>query len=168
MFPVRERKTGAHPEYKNVQITALQARAVEPTFSAAPIPASSATGRLDQRGKKFAEYSARYFTPDELDYRPMVASVPDIAETDVSPIAEGMAVLRIFVNEAGTVDKVHIEESTLPESMIAELMRQQRQLHFTPGSKNGIEVKSVVRYEIVLRRDPTITAVHMPGHGLEE
>lgn len=119
-----------------------------------------AEGRLEQSSKKYAESSERYFTPSELDSRPTVITVPDLEKITVGPMIEGHAVVRMFINEGGAVDRFEVEESTLPEVMIEYLRLQRDRLLFAPGSKNGINVKSVISYKIELVKEPIITTIN--------
>ena len=112
-------------------------------------PAATTEGRIAPPAWKYVAVSYWYRTPAELDQPPAIVSPPDFAE-NLDPRAEGKASLRFFLNEGGTIDWMEIEESTLPEQMLEALKSQYEQLRFTPGEKNGVKVKSVVRYEVEL------------------
>lgn len=119
--------------------------------------AASEEGRIDAELTKFVEVSERYFSRDELDVRAAVLDPPDLGAMALSPLLEGRAVLVFYLNELGSVDRIEVEESTLPPSMLDQLRAQQEQVKFSPGSINGVDVKSVVRFEIVLTKQATTT-----------
>lgn len=104
-----------------------------------------------------AEAVARYFSPRELDERPALRDHPDLEGLLDSPLTTGKAKVRLWVNETGSVDRMEIEESDLPEALTDYLATQQEALKFSPGRKNGINVKTVLRFEITvssLAKDP--------------
>ena len=163
-YPVRVRVIDAPLTADH--LTSTTTRAKSPSSKPAtqlPPPAASVTeGKLEQSEKVYKESSsARYFTASELDSRPAVIAVPDLELMDIGPSAEGVAILQLFINENGEVDRITIEQSTLPDVMVEQLQLQHKQLQFMPGSKNGINVKSVVIYKVELAKIPIITV--LPG-----
>lgn len=145
----------------NTPPTVARPDAIISPISMAPV-ASIAEGKLDRSEKIYIESSAHYFPSAELDDRPAVLAPPDLGAISIGPTAEGKAALFFFLNENGRVDRIEIEDSTLPETMMEQLQARRNELQFTPGRKNGINVKSVIHYEIVLARDPTITTIYSP------
>jgi hypothetical protein len=133
---------------------------VEP--SPAEPPAAEPEGAIEAAPERLAESSERYFTRAELDNKPRFINAPDLG-TELSPLLEGRAVLLFYLNETGAVDRIEVQENTLPESMMVQLQAQREQLRFTPGSKNGVEVKSVIRYEIVLEKQARAPDAVLPG-----
>jgi hypothetical protein len=162
-YPVRERVMHTHivtisPAPAQVTTKSLPLARQKP--SPTP-PASSAEGKLESDEKVYMEYSTRYFTPKDLDDPPHITSPPDLGVENIGPTIEGEAVLSFYINEHGTVDKIEIEHNTLPEIMMEKMRLGQAELRFIPGRKNGLTVKSVMRYHLVLERDPGIAATHI-------
>lgn len=122
-----------------------------------PVPAAAPEGRIDVEPTNFVESSARYFSRDELDERPVVLDPPDLGAMELSPLLEGRAILVFYLDEYGGVDRIEVEESTLPPSMLDQLRAQQEQIKFSPGNINGVDVKSVARFEIALAKQATTT-----------
>lgn len=148
--PVRMRLLGVRPAPPVPSALAGSDPTLAPAVAA--LPSAAPEGRIDAEQTNFAESSARYFTREELDVRPTVVDPPDLGAMELSPLLEGRAVLVFYLNEYGAVDRIVIEQSTLPPSMLAQLEAQQAQIKFTPGNKNGVAVKSVVRFEIALAK----------------
>lgn len=126
-----------------------------PSVTPAPPPppqAAAPEGRIDAVPTRYAESSQRYFQRDELDVGPAVLDPPDLGGTELGPLLEGRAVLVFYLNEQGGVDRIELEESSLPPAMLAHLEAQRDRIKFTPGSKNGVAVKSVLRLEIALKK----------------
>lgn len=165
VYPVRVRVVAnTLAQTKAVPIAAQAKPTPIKPVSPMPPPAASVTeGRLEQSAKIYIESSERYFTPAELDSRPAVVKVPDLETINIGPMTEGEATLRLFINEIGTVDRIDIEHSTLPEAMVEQLQSQREQLRFTPGNKNGINVKSVISYKIELAKEPSVTTIYRSG-----
>lgn len=140
---------------------------VRPALAAAPVPSeempsvtpvppppqqAAPEGRLEVEPTNYAESSQRYFQREELDVGPAVLDPPDLGGTELGPLLEGRAVLVFYLNEQGGVDRIELEESSLPPAMLAHLEAQRDRITFTPGHKNGVAVKSVVRFEIALKK----------------
>lgn len=147
-YPVRVRLLAVRPAPLAPVARADGAQGVAPPVAAQP--AAAPEGQVDAEPTNFAESSERYFTGAELDERPAVIDPPDLGAEELSPVLEGRAVLVFYLNEQGSVDRIEVEQSTLPPSMLAQLERQRERIKFTPGSINGVDVKSVVRFEIAL------------------
>ena len=86
-------------------------------------------------------------------------SVPDLDAIAASPLTEGAATLRLFINEVGAVDRMDVEQSTLPDLMTEQLIVQRDQMRFTAGNKNGLNVKSVILYQIKLAREASVIPI---------
>lgn len=159
VHPVRERSVQVQLVQMNAALTSQRDAAIMQAMDTVTPAASAGEGRLDQFTKQYAEFSQHYFTPNELDYRPIVINPPDLGEINLSPTMEGEAVLLFYLDENGSVVKTEVERSSLPELMMQQLRLQREHLRFVPGNKNGVNVKSVIRYKIVLERDPSITVI---------
>ena len=159
VYPVRVHVVEAHLAQTNALSPALQGKSSTNLLPPSAAPAAS-VGRLERSERIYIESSTRYFTPAELDNRPAVLTVPDLELKNIGPMIEGEASLRLFIDERGAVDRMDIEQSTLPDAMLEQLQSQRDRLRFTPGSKNGLDVKSVISYKIELTKEPTIAIVH--------
>jgi hypothetical protein len=148
--PVRVRLTGIAPVPPAPAAAPEGVLAME-SAPVAPAPAAP-EGRIDAEPTSFAESSERYFSRDELDVRPAVLDPPDLGGTELGPLVEGRAVIVFYLDEHGGVDRIELEESTLPPAMLAQLEAQRDSIRFTPGNKNGVAVKSVVRFEVALAK----------------
>jgi hypothetical protein len=117
-------------------------------------PSAMPEGQLEHDEKIYLDIRQRYFKSIELDAHPVVTTPLELGAENVSPTKEGEATVRFFINEYGSVDWMEIEESSLPVSMIEQLHAQQKLLHFTPGRKAGLDVKSIIVFKIKLAREP--------------
>ena len=154
-FPVRVRLPAGQPAPLPPAPAADKSPSLVPPAPA--LPPAAAEGSVDAEPTHFAESSNHYFARGELDVTPVVLDPPDLGGTELSPLLEGRAVLVFYLNERGDVDRLAVEQSTLPESMLAQLEAQREQIKFSPGYKNGVFVKSVVRFEIALGKAAAVT-----------
>ena len=148
--PVRVRLQEVRPALTPATTPSEEMPSVTPTPP--PPQAAAPEGRIDAVPTNYAESSERYYQRDELDLGPAVLDPPDLGATELGPLLEGRAVLVFYLNEKGGVDRIALEESTLPAAMLAHLEAQRDRIAFTPGHKNGVAVKSVVRFEIALKK----------------
>jgi hypothetical protein len=152
--PVRARILSAGTFQLSQTVNAVRAAPVPLRIAPASPPPSAAEGSTERSEKIYADISNKYFRPDELDTRPGIVTDLDLGAANMSPTQEGDAIVRFFINENGSVDRMEIEDSTLPQAMITELYVQRERLYFTPGIKSGLDVKSVIAYRIHLAREP--------------
>lgn len=105
-----------------------------------------------------AHAESHYYPTRELSLRPRVTK-------DVSPaiqfagVPAQTVILRLFINEEGSIDRVDTEQSFLPEDMAKNLRDAFSTVKFQPGIREGIPVKSQMRIEVRLdserdRADP--------------
>jgi PIN domain nuclease of toxin-antitoxin system len=59
--------------------------------------------------------------------------------------------LQLLINQYGDVDRVVVEESALPQVLLAELQAKFLQARFTPGRLDTRAVSSAVRIEVQLQ-----------------
>jgi hypothetical protein len=168
-YPIRVRVIEGSAAAANgavAQAAAAPRPLVEPFVEPSVAPAarkSPEEGRIDASETHFQDFSTRYFTANELDDRPAMIAAPDLDAIPVGPLTEGNAILRIFINEAGAVDRMEVEQSTLPDLMLEQLLAQRDQLRFTSGNKNGLNVKSVILYQIKLAREASVMPAGRPA-----
>lgn len=104
-----------------------------------------------------AHAEPHYYPTRELSLRPIVT-------TDVSPAMQFVGVpaqsviLRLFINEEGSIDRVDTEQSFLPEDMAKDLRDAFSRVKFQPGMRDGNPVKSQMRIEVRLDDDHERTA----------
>lgn len=100
-----------------------------------------------------AHTEAHYFPVRDLSLRPSVIR-------DVSPalrfvgVPAQTVILRLFINEQGSIDRVDTEQSFLPEAMEESLREAFAAVKFQPGIREGAPVKSQMRIEVRLEDDP--------------
>ena len=92
-----------------------------------------------------------YYPAQDLSEKPavlndffssMVILVPDLMPPP--------AILRLFINEEGAVDKVELEESMFSEQARQFIVSAFRDVRFAPGRIGDIPVKSQIRIEVAL------------------
>jgi len=99
-----------------------------------------------------------YYPPAEVTQRPHVASPIDTSVVDDEEGA-GKAILVLYINEQGKVDKVETESTHLSERLNALVTQQFGSARFLPAAKDGQPVKSRLRIEVMIRpRPPQATA----------
>lgn len=98
-------------------------------------------------------FAALLFIPaEELDERPQA-----IAELPADPprLREhpegGRVVLRLWINEFGTVSRVDVEDSDMPEIFQDEARAAFYRMAFVPGKKNGRPARTLMRVEVTYR-----------------
>lgn len=91
----------------------------------------------------------RYFPTRELNVRPRVLKdvPPDI---QLVGVPAQTVILRLFINEAGDIDRVDTEQSFLPEDIEREVRGAFSTLKFQPGMRDGMAVKSQMKIEVRL------------------
>lgn len=116
-------------------------------------------GRIEVAPENYAASSDRYFTVTELGQRPSAITLPSLDPLTISPLARGTVVLRLYINETGTVDRIEVDDSTVSPEILAKLLALRDQLQFTPGVRNGANVKSLVTYAVDLTPAEVTTLV---------
>jgi len=94
-----------------------------------------------------------YYPPAEVTQRPHVASPIDTSVVDDEEGA-GKAILVLYINEQGKVDKVETESTHLSERLNALVAQQFGSARFLPAEKDGQPVKSRLRIEVTIRPRP--------------
>lgn len=95
-----------------------------------------------------------YFPTRELSVRPRVLKdVP--SDIQIIGVPAQTVILRLFINEAGDIDRVDTEQSFLPEDIERELSGAFSTLKFQPGMRDGTAVKSQMKVEVRLEDQKT-------------
>lgn len=90
-----------------------------------------------------------YFPTRELSVRPLVLKdVP--SDIQIVGVPAQTVILRLFISEAGDIDRIDTEQSFLPEDMEHELRGAFSTLKFQPGMRDGMAVKSQMKVEVRL------------------
>lgn len=95
-----------------------------------------------------------YLPASALDERPAPIRFFDLSSLTLPQTARGKLIVQLWINEAGTIDFLEIEQSDVPDIMTKEILEQWRTLQFVAGMKDGARVKTVARYEITLAPEP--------------
>ncbi len=97
-----------------------------------------------------------YYTTRELDVRPGMAMhvEPEYPERAVWRNLSGTVVLRLYISEAGTVDKVDIVRADPPGYFEAAAEKAFRAARFTPGKKDGRPVRVQMLIEVAFETPP--------------
>lgn len=143
----------AHPA-----ITDAAPPAMEKTDSAsqdAPEDRSPTTSGSDPIFEILAKPESHYFPTKELAEKPQVMTdVPPMLATPLPNESPEPAILRLRINELGTIDEVIIEKSSFSETaqrLITDIFGKMR---FEPGKIDGKPVKSEMRIEMKLEDIP--------------
>jgi TonB family protein len=90
-----------------------------------------------------------YYTTDQLTKRPQPLTTAELDRPEISPfVVSGKIVLRLWINEFGSVAEVEVETSDLSEIFSRTAVAAFRNLRFTPGERNGLPVGTVMRIEV--------------------
>lgn len=90
-----------------------------------------------------------YYPPEELSQRARILRDidPFLGELNDHPGA-GKAVITLWINEQGGVDRAETESSDLTESFENAVLEQFLAARFQPAERTGIPVKSLMRIEV--------------------
>jgi hypothetical protein len=90
-----------------------------------------------------------YYTTDQLTKRPQPLTAAELDRPEISPfVVSGKIVLRLWINEFGSVAEVEVETTDLPEIFSRTAVAAFKNLGFTPGERNGSPVGTVMRVEV--------------------
>lgn len=91
----------------------------------------------------------RYYRSSELTVRARV--LDDLPESfSIEGVPAQNVILRLYIDEAGAVDRVEPERSFLPEAQGRRLEAAFARLRFAPGRLGELAVKSQMRIEVRL------------------
>ncbi|MFC7513906.1 energy transducer TonB [Herbaspirillum sp. GCM10030257] len=91
----------------------------------------------------------RYFRPSELTEFPVV--IRDISsQLAISGVPSQTLILRLFINDDGSVIRVVVEDSYLQEKAEHQIVDAFKQAKFTPGKIGRIAVRSQIKIQVML------------------
>lgn len=91
----------------------------------------------------------RYYRREELSQPPQALTYPAIRVPEGDdPRIIGSVSLRLFLSDTGLVDEIAVQNATLPEPYVAEIVSAHSKLRFKPGELNGMPVKSQLEFEV--------------------
>lgn len=90
-----------------------------------------------------------YFRTSQLSQKPLVLRDASADLILVLPeLPDDVAILRLFINDGGGIDRVVVEESRLPESAEQRIVDAFSKLSFQPGKIGRVAVRSQLRIEV--------------------
>lgn len=93
-----------------------------------------------------------YYGPLEVDERASPTREIDLEPPELRGIpGQGKLILVLWINEAGTVDRVEIETSQVVSAMESILAERFHQTTFAPARLDGNPVKSRMKVEVIVR-----------------
>lgn len=114
--------------------------------------AAATTSAPDARAPANLNEDVPYYYPvRQLHQKPQV--IEDIA-TDFTLILPGIetqnVILRLFINDRGSIDHIDIEQTSLPPEVVAVVRAVFSKLRFMAGKIDGMAVKSQIKIEVLL------------------
>jgi hypothetical protein len=92
-----------------------------------------------------------YFSANELSERPHVLQdVVPLLSLSIPGIETQSVILRLLINEQGTVDSIHLDHTELPDDIVRIVIAAFSNLKFEPGKIDHAAVKSQLRIEVLL------------------
>ena len=114
--------------------------------SAPPQPAAPA--KAAPRSTE-APRAPRYLAAHELDRRPQIVSHVEPNFPALALVPSGRVVLRLYIDEHGSVDSVAAESADRTGAFEAAAREAFAAARFLPGIKDGVPVKALVRLEVL-------------------
>ena len=93
---------------------------------------------------------ARYYLPREVADRAQLMHdvTPDFFHLSLPPGPSKTAILRLFINEFGAIDRVAVEDSSLAPALLEVVLVAYRELRFRPAKLEQRDVKSQMQIEV--------------------
>lgn len=108
-------------------------------------------GRQDALAPIVLDAKPYYFRTEQLSIKPLIVHDVDLPFSPLlAPLKGQTAVLRLFLNEYGTIDDIIVEESPLPEVALEILKDTFAKMVFQPGVINGLPVRTEMVIEVSL------------------
>jgi hypothetical protein len=91
-----------------------------------------------------------YFTTDQLTKPPQPRSEPRLdVPLEVARRVSGKVVLRLLINELGSVESAEVESSNLPLTVSGTAAEAFGKVRFDPGEIDGKQVRTLMRIEVI-------------------
>ena len=113
-----------------------------------PAQPAAAPGKLAPRATG-APRAPRYLAAHELDRRPQIVSHVEPQFPALALVPSGRVVLRLYIDEQGSVDSVAAETVDGNGAFEAAAREAFAAARFLPGIKDGVPVKALVRLEVL-------------------
>ena len=117
------------------------------TVLAVLLPDAAAQERAASRPATRAAAAKRYYRTRELDVVPGIKTRTDPEFPDMARVS-GKVLIRLFIDERGTVEHVAILRADPPGVFEASARRAFLAARFTPGMKAGVPVKSQLTLQV--------------------
>jgi outer membrane biosynthesis protein TonB len=123
-----------------------------PSEASATRPEAEANENARPEGLGLGVPMPYYYSPIEVSARASPAQEIDLEPPELRAIpGQGKLILVLWINEAGTVDRIEVESSQVAGAMETILAEQFRRASFAPAQLDGKPVKSRMRIEVVVR-----------------
>ena len=108
-------------------------------------------GKQDAIAPIIMDVKPYYFRTEQLSVQPIIVHDVDLPQDPLlTPLKIQTAILRIFVNENGSIDDVLIQASQLPEVAEEILKDTFAKIIFQPGMIDGLPVRTEMTIEVSL------------------
>ena len=90
-----------------------------------------------------------YFSVGDLDKKPeAIGEVPLAYPTELPHVKQSRVVLNLLIDEQGAIDRVIVESADAPKELEELASQAFAAARFTPGLRNGNQVRSRLRVEV--------------------
>lgn len=152
---LRVRIANLAPDETPAPSQALPAQETTPAVLSAPTIAGGASQlpapvAPDKTAAPALPLQETYYRTGDLDVKPQikVRVMPVYPETAVLQNLRGRVVIRVYINETGTVDDVEVVNANPPGIFDDSAITAFRAARFTPGMKGHKAVKSLMTLEV--------------------
>lgn len=147
---------GPNPAKPSLPST-IDTAAVGPQQINQRVPAAAAPQLSDgSSGQADADGDDQYLPRRALDKAPAALAAIDLPYPSEAPLGTYRAVLTLFIDRAGVVQRVRGEGQSLPPSLEDAARQAFLAAHFEPGRKDGQAVRSRIRVEVEYIAEPLV------------
>lgn len=148
--------------------SSLDTAAVEPQQINQRVPAAAAPQPSDgSSGQADADGDDQYLPRRTLDKAPAALAAIDLPYPSEAPLGTYRAVLTLFIDRAGVVQRVRGEGQSLPPSLEDAARQAFLAAHFEPGRKDGQAVRSRIRVEVEYIAEPLVQRSASADSGVD-
>jgi periplasmic protein TonB len=128
-------------------------------IAASASPGASATSSADTASRIGDEFvPRRYLTVVPKATTDITVFYPETSDS----VGKRTAILALFIDESGVVQRVRIDGPPLPSDMEDAARNAFLSARFTPGEREGRIVKSLIRIEVTFELTPLPQAAEAP------